>query len=167
MKVRSLEQVVALAERQFLQAMRAAEKDGAKNGLASARYFSSGRYSLAMLRRLNHPYGYGKTTPGGKPRGPVPYGDERFINSQSGKFRSQWRTEMRWSTSARALRPFVVNDSEVAKYLRYGTSKMRSRRIDLLVQERLELVLPELLRRRLSTFQMRPDSALPQPATPA
>lgn len=109
--------------------------DVATSGLLAAVVVrSSGPYSLAELRRKDHPYAK---------RHGSPLLDPGRVNAQTGKFRASWG-----SRSLGALHKQVVNTDPVSEYLvtkdGRGTKYMFHRGVDAAAQEDLVKQMPAL-----------------------
>lgn len=119
----------------------------ARGGVESAKYFSSGTYSSAQLAADGHPYAlrwqmqaalHASRPDVFSAPPPIPYGDLRIINAQSGEFRRDWV----WRSPAisyasisegSVVTALVKNTAPYAKYLEQGTWKMQARPINVLI----------------------------------
>lgn len=95
-------------------------------GLEAAMLWSSGSQSLSDLRRQDHPYAR---------RHGTPLLDPSRINVQSGQFRAAWESR------GGGLQRSVVNESEVADYMK-GTRSMVSRPIWERIEEAMLEAVP-------------------------
>jgi hypothetical protein len=122
-----LAQGVAKKAQQLDRGVREAEAKSADEALRIARELSSGRFSLAQLARMGHPYRIGG----------VPPQDAAIVNKQTGAFYRGWRVigpRQRGGDLATKL----VNDSPQAERLSRGTSRMIARPILTRIRERVE-----------------------------
>lgn len=98
-------------------------------GVQIARQRSSGTASPAQLRREDHPYAR---------RHGAPRRDPAIINRNRGVFFAAWRS----ATSG--LTGQIINDSDVADFLRDGTRLMFERPVGVAVEEDLAAVAPQI-----------------------
>lgn len=108
--------------------VRRAEADSVKEALRIAEELSSGGYSKAALRRLDHPYRIGGSPPA----------DPAIINRQSkeGGFRDSWKIEGPRLTT-KGLRTRLVNRAPHARFLFEGTDRMIARPTPARIKQRL------------------------------
>lgn len=111
------------------EAIEQAAVESAKEGVKIGQFFSSGRYSLPQLAKMGHPYG------GGARPYPVPYGDRRFVNEQTGNFYQGWFAGL--LLDGAKILPAVMNHTPEASFLLGGNPHMERRRIDELLIESL------------------------------
>lgn len=101
--------------------IRAADKETLENeGLAIARQFSSGTYTLKFLAQRpfpNHPYAVAR---------PNSAFDPAMISTHTGKFLAGWKIKPTGPNDP----PAIWNTSRVAKFLEFGTKTMKRRPID-------------------------------------
>lgn len=96
---------------------------------------SSGPYSTARLRKMDHPYARRH----GSPNLPA-----EIINAQSGMFRSRWQAQILSSSFGSAVGR-ISNDSPVAEFLVKGNDKMFARPIDQAAADKTEFHVCEQL----------------------
>jgi hypothetical protein len=99
-------------------------------GENEAKKLSSGPFSMVELAKKDHPYAR---------RHGSPRLDPSVINVQSGVFRQSWFTSLPTMAQSK-VSARLVNDSEVADFLQYGTRKMFARpigdRLQRFIQDR-------------------------------
>jgi len=93
-----------------------------------AKYFSSGSW-----RGPGHPYSVKKP-------GPIPYGDPAIINARTGVFKRSWVIYTTLTMPDGAKIPVIANIASYASYLQYGTTKMITRPLDKVLEERMKQV---------------------------
>lgn len=102
---------------------------------ADARQLSSGRLSLAELRRRDHPHA--------KRHGPLGnvggmfQGNPAFVNKHRGEFYDAWKTDEP-KVNVGTISAKLVNDSDVADWIQFGTTTMAPRTITTVLTERAE-----------------------------
>lgn len=112
-------------------------------GVRQARVSSSGPYSLAMLRRMGHPYSR---------RRPRPPMDPGIVNRQTGRFLRAWgRSDAHWDSGRRTVN--VANFSDRAEYM-FGTRRMIARPIWRQIVRRTEKAVgPAIARAQIRAFE--------------
>lgn len=120
-----------------------AAKKTAKDAVRVAQYYSSGRVTTLQLRREDHPY----ATRHGSPRR-----DPEIINSQTGLFKSSWKTRELFRDGEVIF--VVYNDAPYAKFLQQGTKTMFERPIGRLVAEWSERAFAVNFERELARLQV-------------
>jgi hypothetical protein len=91
-----------------------------------ARQLSSGTLSLADLRRRDHPYARRHGPLGNV--GAMPGGDPAVVNRHRGQFYDAWQLYLPVISSP-TISGKLVNASDVADYLQFGTKTMAPRTI--------------------------------------
>jgi len=133
------------AERWFRRDLKWGVDRAIESGLEEARRRSSGRYSLAELARMDHPYAR---------RHGSPRLDASTINVQSGVFRSAWRSDDPRAGEA-PIAGRIFNDSAVADYLDNGTRTMFARPIGTAVEEAVRPRMFSLAERSAEELEQR------------
>lgn len=100
-----------------------------ERGVQIARERSSGTASEAQLRREDHPYAR---------RHGAPRRDPSIINRHRGVFYAAWRSVSAFSAGQ------IINDSDVANFMRDGTTYMFERPVGVAVEEDLAAVAPRI-----------------------
>lgn len=108
---------------------------------------TSGTVSQDTLDRNGNPYGLGPTTPRGKKRGAIPYGDPGKINAQSGSLRSHWNKGAIYIDSAGDLHAPVTNTDDKA-YLFDGDphGHMRARPLEQSIAAKVQGILSDVIK---------------------
>ena len=128
--------VIASLANDIETAMRKAMNEALRDVCGEALAMSSGTLSYADLRAMDHPYAvrHGSTIV-----------DPSIINKHRGDFYDHWREGQALQVSD-GVEGRVINDSDVADFLRLGTSKMVPRPI----QEALEDYAGQTLESRIA-----------------
>lgn len=132
--LRKLEQDLAQAKRNVIQARNRAIRETAYDVKRHLQWFSSGPISTAQLIAEDHPYAT---------RHMVSRYDPAIINKQTGIFRQSWQV---FVTNIAGHSVYVVhNVASYAEYLEHGTWKMIARPIDVEAREFAERLLAHKL----------------------
>lgn len=94
----------------------------ASEGLTIARRRSSGPFTAADMRRLNHPFARRHARPGLDPSN---------INERTGRFRGGWQKRSSGNSA------MIVNETAYADFLERGTRNMHARRVGEAVESEL------------------------------
>jgi hypothetical protein len=101
-------------------------------GLRAAKSWSLGPVTYAMMRKEDYPYAK---------RHGSPKRDPRRINTHTGAFLRGWFTSK--VSSDRDIGGAVINDTEVADYLKNGTRFMVPRPVNEPVEEAMQKAMPQ------------------------